>query len=187
MAEMCDTNATYETESFKCKALRKYAAYHGKELQNVTMDEVAQSPQGLQGWGEMEVIVRGINESMPPTPATSSTPTPNVAPGAAGSGDTGTGTAGTRGKRRGRGGGEESDVDKPRKKAKREVTGAQRLMPSRCCPTSLGAARLWRRLQPTLTNSRLSGSGPSLSLSSTTPCSRISRCSWAPVTMAPRT
>lgn len=61
VAEMCDTNATYETESFKCKALRKYAAYHGKELQNVTMDEVAQSPQGLQGWGEMDVIVRGVN------------------------------------------------------------------------------------------------------------------------------
>ena len=117
VAEMCDNHATYQTESFKCKALRKFAAYHGKELQNVTIDEVVPVAAGVGGLGEMDVIVRGVNDSMPATPATSSTGTPVV-----GGGDDGE-TKPNR--RRGKGGGGGDGEKPPRKKTKKELTGLQ--------------------------------------------------------------
>ena len=68
VAEKCDGSGTFETEGFKCKAVRKYAAYHNVAVETVDVDTVANSPQGLEGWAEMTVVVPGIEESKPATP-----------------------------------------------------------------------------------------------------------------------
>lgn len=62
MAVMVDQGATFETESMKCQALRKYAAYYNMSLENVTMEMVTTSPRGVRGWCEIQVTVPGIND-----------------------------------------------------------------------------------------------------------------------------
>ncbi len=60
VAEMVDNSGTFKTESFKCKAVRKYAAHHGVAYESVTVEEVANSPQGLRGWAELTITVPGV-------------------------------------------------------------------------------------------------------------------------------
>ena len=62
MAVMVDQGATFETESMKCQAMRKYAAYYNMALENVTMEMIASSPRGVRGWCEIQVTVPGIND-----------------------------------------------------------------------------------------------------------------------------
>ena len=74
VAELCDSSATFQLESYRCKAMRKYACYHGKQLESVTLEEVVSSPQGLQAWADMQVAVPGISGGdgqNPVTPAVS--------------------------------------------------------------------------------------------------------------------
>ena len=70
VAEKCDGSGTFESEGFKCKAVRKYAAYHNVAVESVDVETVANSPQGLEGWAEMNVVVPGIDDSKPATPCT---------------------------------------------------------------------------------------------------------------------
>lgn len=65
VAEMVDNSGTFKTESFKCKAVRKYAAHHGVAYESVTVEEVANSPQGLRGWAELTITVPGVVDSPP--------------------------------------------------------------------------------------------------------------------------
>jgi hypothetical protein len=76
VAEKCDGSGTFESEGFKCKAVRKYAAYHNVPVESVDVDTVANSPQGLEGWAEMNIVVPGIEESKPATPCQGKTPDP---------------------------------------------------------------------------------------------------------------
>ena len=69
VAEKSDGSGTYETESYKCKAIRKYAIYNGLAVEAVTLETVQSSPEGLVGWAEMNVVVPGI-DSTPKPPAT---------------------------------------------------------------------------------------------------------------------
>eukprot|EP00435_Cladocopium_sp_Y103_P070031 s12_g34.t1 len=62
MAVMVDQGATFETESFKCQAMRKYAAYYKMPVENVTMEMVTTSPRGVRGWCEIQVTVPGISD-----------------------------------------------------------------------------------------------------------------------------
>ncbi|CAE7513217.1 unnamed protein product, partial [Symbiodinium pilosum] len=63
VVEQCDGSATFATESFRMKARRKYAVVNGLKFEDVTVEEVEKSPQGLKGWGEMVVTVPGIEEA----------------------------------------------------------------------------------------------------------------------------
>ena len=74
IAEYVDNSSTFKSESFRCKAIRKYAAYHKKNLDQVTLEEVVQSPQGLQAWGEMQVVVPGMTADVATPQATTSEP-----------------------------------------------------------------------------------------------------------------
>ena len=67
IAELCDDSPTFESASFRCKAVRKFAAFHGRDVESVTVEEVEKSPQGLRAWGEMNVVVPGMKESNPGT------------------------------------------------------------------------------------------------------------------------
>ena len=62
VAELVDSSGTFETESFKCKAVRKYAFFYGVPVESCNVQEVAASPQGLQGWAEMNVCIPGLND-----------------------------------------------------------------------------------------------------------------------------
>lgn len=62
VAELVDSSGTFETESFKCKAVRKYAFFHGVPVESCKVQEVAATPQGLQGWAEMNVCIPGLND-----------------------------------------------------------------------------------------------------------------------------
>lgn len=62
MALMVDGSDAYATQAFKCKAVRKWAAYFGVAVETVKIDEVAKSPHGIRGWAEMAVTVPGIND-----------------------------------------------------------------------------------------------------------------------------
>ena len=68
VAEKCDSSGTFETESYKCKAIRKYAIYHGLNWEGATLETVKSSPAGLAGWAEMNVVVPGIDQTTPATP-----------------------------------------------------------------------------------------------------------------------
>eukprot|EP00435_Cladocopium_sp_Y103_P045967 s2022_g13.t1 len=72
VAEKCDSSGTYETESYKCKAIRKYAIFHGLAWEGVTLEQVQSSSAGLAGWAEMNVAVPGIDATSkgPATPQT---------------------------------------------------------------------------------------------------------------------
>ena len=48
---------------FRLKARRKYAVVNGLKFEDVTVEEVETSPQGLKGWAEMVVTVPGIEEA----------------------------------------------------------------------------------------------------------------------------
>lgn len=76
VAELCDDSSTFESASFRCKAVRKFAAFHGRELESVSVEEVEKSPQGLRAWGEMNVVVPGLSSPTTPAASTSGTPTP---------------------------------------------------------------------------------------------------------------
>ena len=117
MAELCDSSATFQLESYRCRAMRKYACYHGKSVEKVTLEEVQNSPQGLQAWAEMSVAVPGIStEGGAPSPAPSSSPgTTSVG---------GTPPPVTPAKRRRGGGGD--DGEPTRKKTKKEPTSLQK-------------------------------------------------------------
>ncbi|CAK9016517.1 unnamed protein product [Durusdinium trenchii] len=62
VAEMTDGSGTYETESFKCKAVRKFAAHHGLQVEEVNIDDVVKSPLGLRGWGDYNIVVPGVSD-----------------------------------------------------------------------------------------------------------------------------
>ena len=62
VAESVDNSATYELESFRAKARRKYAVVHGISYEAVDMEKVEKSLHGVQGWADMNVVVPGINE-----------------------------------------------------------------------------------------------------------------------------
>ena len=76
VAELCDDSATFETASFRCKAVRKFAAYHNRDLESVTVEEVEKSPQGLRAWGEMNVVVPGLTSPATPNGASTASATP---------------------------------------------------------------------------------------------------------------
>lgn len=125
VAEKCDGSGTYETESYKCKAIRKYAIYNGLAVEAVTLETVQSSPAGLVGWAEMNVVVPGI-DSTPKPPATpqaaAAVPSENAA----------TEPEKSKGKgknKRGRGKEQESQEQStrktPRTKAKKELSGIQ--------------------------------------------------------------
>ena len=125
VAEKCDGSGTYETESYKCKAIRKYAIYNGLAVEAVTLETVQSSPEGLVGWAEMNVVVPGI-DSTPKPPATpqaaAAVPSENAA----------TEPEKSKGKgknKRGRGKEQESQEQStrktPRTKAKKELSGIQ--------------------------------------------------------------
>ncbi|CAJ1386233.1 unnamed protein product, partial [Effrenium voratum] len=75
---MHDSSGTFETESYKCKAIRKYAAFHRKAPEACSIDDVVKSPHGLKGWAEMQIAVPGVEEGLA-VPA-ASTPSPPGAP-----------------------------------------------------------------------------------------------------------
>ena len=116
VAEMCDSSATFQLESYRWKAMRKYACYHNKPLESVTLEEVSNPPQGLQVWAEMDVVVPGV----------SSENTGGTTPAVSGAG---TGTGGselhTPTPKRGRGGGGQDGEAPSRKKTKKEPTSLQ--------------------------------------------------------------
>ena len=62
VAVLIDSSGTFETESFKCKAVRKYAFFHGLAVESCKVQDVAATPQGLQGWAEMNVCIPGRND-----------------------------------------------------------------------------------------------------------------------------
>lgn len=62
MAIMVGSSATFETESMKCQAARKYAAYYKVPLESVKMEEITNSPRGVRGWCELNVVVPGVND-----------------------------------------------------------------------------------------------------------------------------
>ncbi|CAJ1418628.1 unnamed protein product [Effrenium voratum] len=68
VAESADNSATYELESYRTKACRKYAVVHGLSLEAVDITKVEQSMHGIKGWAEMNVVVAGINDGARDTP-----------------------------------------------------------------------------------------------------------------------
>lgn len=132
VAEMCDQSMTFQSASFRCKAVRKFAAFHNRPLESVTAEEVEKSPQGLRAWGEMAVVVPGLVESATPaTPSGSSTGTATPVPTGGAPNPPISETEGEKPKgRRGRGktktnnDGTEEPAPK-KKKAKKELTGEQ--------------------------------------------------------------
>ena len=78
IVEKCDGSETFALEAFHLKARREYAIARGLTLQDVTLEEVENSPQGLQAWADMCVSVPGIEEDpnapSPPPSAASTTP-----------------------------------------------------------------------------------------------------------------
>ena len=64
LALMVDSSATFETESMKCQAARKYAAYYKIPVEQVQMEEVAKSPGGLRGWCEMQITVKLMSNQL---------------------------------------------------------------------------------------------------------------------------
>lgn len=62
LAEMIDQNATFETESKRCQAMRKYAAYHQVPVESVSPEDVSGSPGGIRGWCELQIAVPGITD-----------------------------------------------------------------------------------------------------------------------------
>lgn len=89
IAEMVDGSGTYATEAYKCKAIRKYAAYYGINPEGVDVEDLAKSPHGLKGWAEMSITVPGVGDppstlpSMPagePGEAGETSPAPKAAP-----------------------------------------------------------------------------------------------------------
>lgn len=62
VATMVDQSATFETESMKCQAARKYACYYEMPVESVKMEDVVNSPRGVRGWCEMQITVPGIND-----------------------------------------------------------------------------------------------------------------------------
>ena len=84
IAELCDDSPTFESASFRCKAVRKFAAFHGRDVESVTVEEVEKSPQGLRAWGEMNVVVPGMKESNPDAGSTGPTGSGDNPPGAEG-------------------------------------------------------------------------------------------------------
>ena len=62
IAEQCDSSSTVEAEAFELKARRKFAASKGVSLESVSLDDVKNSPQGLQAWAEALISVPGIEE-----------------------------------------------------------------------------------------------------------------------------
>ena len=117
IAELCDDSATFESASFRCKAVRKFAAYHGRDLESVTVEEVEKSPQGLRAWGEMNVVVPGL--STPSTPASTGPENPVPTPNGTADGD---GEKGKKGKRKKNG---ETEGEPKSKKTKKEMTKEQ--------------------------------------------------------------
>ena len=84
VADMVDNSGTFKTESFKCKAVRKYAAHHGVAYESVTVEEVANSPQGLRGWAELTITVPGVVDA----PEDEGAPTAHPVPAPEGKGST---------------------------------------------------------------------------------------------------
>ncbi|CAE6971965.1 unnamed protein product [Symbiodinium sp. CCMP2592] len=62
VVEMMDEGETFELESVRLKARRKYAASHQLSLEDVSLEDVVASPHGLQGWAEMVISVPGIEQ-----------------------------------------------------------------------------------------------------------------------------
>ena len=77
-----DNSDTLKLESYRLKAMKKYAASMQIPFDSVTLEDVESSPQGLQGWAEMQVAVPGIDDpgesdgSTTPTPSGSGSNTP---------------------------------------------------------------------------------------------------------------
>ncbi|CAJ1382340.1 unnamed protein product [Effrenium voratum] len=72
---MHDSSATFETESVRCKAMRKFAAFHNKAVESCTIEEVVGSPHGIAGWAEMQIAVPGVDDGAGSAPGT---PAPNA-------------------------------------------------------------------------------------------------------------
>ena len=62
VVEQCDNSETFKLESYRLKAIRKYAISHNLPMESVEISDVEGSPQGLAGWAEMQVSVPGIEE-----------------------------------------------------------------------------------------------------------------------------
>lgn len=82
VAEMVDGSGTYATESYKCRAIRKFAATYGLAVEAVSLQDVIDSPQGLNGWAEMCVTVPGVAGEGPATPSSGSPPLQMPSPAA---------------------------------------------------------------------------------------------------------
>ncbi|CAK9002058.1 unnamed protein product [Durusdinium trenchii] len=131
VAEMVDGSGTFQTESFRMKAMRKFAVYHNLQLEEVNYDDVANSPQGLRGWGEMNIAVPGIageggGHASPVEPA------PTLPPVDPEGGEAGGLTIPNKQQPKGRGkggprkrGADNKDAPAPKRKVKKELTAEQ--------------------------------------------------------------
>ena len=62
VVEMIDESETFALESFRLKAKRKFAIANKLSLEEVALEDVQGSPQGLQGWADMVISVPGIEQ-----------------------------------------------------------------------------------------------------------------------------
>ena len=181
VAEKCDGSGTYETESYKCKAIRKYAIYNGLAVEAVTLETVQSSPAGLVGWAEMNVVVPGI-DSTPKPPATpqaaAAVPSENAA----------TEPEKSKGKgknKRGRGKEQESQEQStrktPRTKAKKELSGIQTAEASakEILQFLQWASKSWKKLQAQGTSCPPNGNGHVLSWKTSIRTWPASRKPWS--------
>ena len=127
VAEMVDGSGTFQMESFRMKAMRKFAVYYNLQFEEMNYDDVANSPQGLRGWGEMNIAIPGIaGESGGPAGPVEAAPIPP--PMAPKGGNAiipekhfkGRGTGRSRKKRA-----DNKDTPAPKKKVKKELTAKQ--------------------------------------------------------------
>ena len=61
--EKVDSSDSLKLESYRLKAMRKYAIVRGVPLESVDFEDIQNSPQKVDGWAEMNVAVPGIDSS----------------------------------------------------------------------------------------------------------------------------